>query len=71
MLNSVHSRLDSVLKTIPQPIIFMDSRTGNTWINESAAKLLSLSHGGDVSSWQVSTSMTELIQSAVNQKEFF
>ncbi|EMO89981.1 ATP-binding protein [Leptospira noguchii] len=71
LLNSVHSRLDSVLKTIPQPIIFMDSRTGNTWINESAAKLLSLSHGGDVSSWKVSTSMTELIQSAVNQKEIF
>lgn len=49
----------------------MDSGTGKTWINESAAKLLSLSEGGEVSSWKVSTSMTELIQSAVNQKEIF
>ncbi|AKH76106.1 ATP-binding protein [Leptospira interrogans] len=71
LLNSVHSRLDSILKTIPQAIIFMDSGTGKTWINESAAKLLSLSEGGEVSSWKVSTSMTELIQSAVNQKEIF
>ncbi|EMO74363.1 hypothetical protein LEP1GSC127_4888 [Leptospira kirschneri str. 200801925] len=71
LLNSVHSRLDSILKTIPQPIIFMDSGTGKTWINESAAKLLSLSEGGEVSSWKVSTAMTELIQSAVNQKEIF
>ncbi|EMY79504.1 GHKL domain protein [Leptospira weilii serovar Ranarum str. ICFT] len=70
-LNSIHSQLDSILKTIPQSIIFMDSGTGKTWINESAAELLTLPKGGEVSSWKISASMTALMQSAVNQKEIF
>lgn len=70
-LNSIHSQLDSILKTIPQSIIFMDSGTGKTWINESAAALLSFSKGGDVSSWEVSNAMTRLMHATENREEIF
>lgn len=70
-LNSLHTQLDSIVKTISQSIIFMDSGTGKTWINESAAALLSFPKGGDVSSWEVSNAMTRLMQASVNREEIF
>ncbi|TGM09630.1 response regulator [Leptospira barantonii] len=68
-LNSIHTQLDSIVKTSSQSIIFMDSGTGKTWINESAAVLFSFPKGGDVSSWEVSNAMTRLMQSTVNREE--
>ncbi|BDA80550.1 hybrid sensor histidine kinase/response regulator [Leptospira kobayashii] len=65
---STSSRLQSILKTIPQAIVFVDTETDISWINENAAKLFSLSPGAHPS-YNISEAMRNILTTTSNLPE--
>jgi len=62
------SRLQSILKTIPQAIVFVDTETDISWINENAAKLFSLTPGAHPS-YHISEAMRKILETTSNLPE--
>ncbi len=65
---SIESRLQSILKTIPQALVFVDTETDISWINENAGKLFSLSQGSHPSH-KISSAMRKILDTTSNLPE--
>lgn len=69
-LEDLKLRVDAIIQTVSQGIIFIDDSGKNSWVNESAAKLFGI-EGGNVAPARLSAAMQLLRAQASNRKDIF
>ncbi|RZK41386.1 MAG: response regulator [Pedobacter sp.] len=67
-LEELKVRFNAILQTIPQGVVFIDDSGKNSWVNEPAAKLLSI-EGGHVAPTLLSMAMNQFRAKANNKAE--